>query len=257
MALALGDQSLIPGGGGNVLGGSVVPAQGIFEQSSTPKHPLGTRLQIGERVYYYCYATGALSPGKVMASVAKKFTDALADTAHAIGTRKVTITASAAIAAGELDEGYITIKSGTGAGEFYKIKRTPVIASSAAGVIELYDGLNTAWATADTKLDLTTSTFKVLTAVTAAVSMPVCVPNVAISTLNYFWGQTWGPCSVLIDGVDGNVATERALVMSTAVAGAIMKETTTPGAGIVARVIANAADNADAEYSLVFLTLNP
>lgn len=254
MALALGDQSLLPGGGGQNFGGNVVPAQGIFEQSSTQKHPLGARLQLGERVYYYSYASEALSPGKVATALGKVFTDALADTAHPVGTRKVTITASGTVTAGELDEGYLCVKSGTGAGEYYKIKKTPAITSGAQGVIELYDGLVTAWSTSDTKLELVTSLFKLQEANTDAVEMPVGVANVAITSGYYFWAQTWGPCSVLMDGADGNSAVERELILSTSAAGAVMKYGTV-GSAVVGSVFRDAADNATAEYSLIYLRL--
>lgn len=254
MALAIGNQQLNPGGGGHNFGGTSVPAQGIFEQSATQLHPLGSRLQIGERVYYYASASEALAAGKVATAIGKVFTDAVADTAHPAGTRKVTITASAAIAAGELEDGYLTIKSGTGAGETYKIKRNPAISNAAQGVIELYDGILTAWSTSDTKIEIVTSLFKVQESNTDAIEMPMGVANTAITSGYYFWLQTYGPCNTLMNGADGNVATERDLVISTAVAGAVMKATTVVGASVVGRVFRDAADNADTEYSLIWLT---
>lgn len=252
--MAASNPLVIPGGGGNSLGGSAVPAQGIFEESSTQKHPLGTRLQLGERVYYYAYATEALSPGKVATVVGKVFTDALADVAHPVGTKKVQITASGTVLAGELEEGFICVKSGTGAGEFYRIKRNPAITSGATGTIELYDGLVTAWSTSDTKLEIVTSLFKVQEHNTDAVEMPIGVANVAITTLNYFWLQTYGPCSVLMDGADGNSAVERELISSTNTAGAVMKYGTV-GSAVVGSVFRDAVDNATAEYSIIFLRL--
>lgn len=254
MALAKGEQVNVPSGFGNVLGGSVVPAQGIHEESSTQLHPLGSRLQLGERVFYYSKASEALNPGKVATVVGKVFTDALADTAHPAGTKKVTITASATVAAGELNEGYLCVKSGTGAGEMYRIKNCPAITSAAQGVLELYDGLVTAWSTSDTKLEFVTSIFIVQEHNTDAVEMPIGVAPVSITSGYYFWLQTYGPASVLMDGADGNSAVERELISSTNTAGAVMKYGTV-GSAVVGSVFRDAVDNATAEYSIIFLRL--
>ena len=253
MAQALGDQVTIPGGGGNSLGGSVVPAQGIFEQSSTQKHPLGSRLQLGERVFYYSYASEALSAGKVATAITKVFDEDTVTVAHPIGTTKVTITASAAIAAGELEEGYLVVDEGTGAGTFYKIKSNPTIGSGATGVVTLYDGLSVAWAIADTDITIYTSIFKVQESNTDAVEFPVCVPGTGITSAYYFWGQTWGPCSVLQAGADGNSIAERELFLATT-AGAVYKVGAV-GDAAVGAVLRDAVDNEDAKYNLIYLRL--
>jgi hypothetical protein len=255
MALGLGSQSPIPASGQQELNGAVVPAQGIFEESSTQKHKLGQRLQLGERVYYYSYASEALAAGKVATAITKIFDEDTVTVAHPIGTKLVTITASAAIAAGELEEGYLVVDEGTDAGSVYRIKRNPAIANAATGVIELYDGLVRAWSTSDTDITIYTSIFKVQESNTDAVEAPVGVPNVAVTSANYFWLQTWGPCAVLMNGADGNAALERELVLSTAVAGAVMKQGADPGSSAVGSVLRDAADNEDAKYNLIFLRL--
>lgn len=252
MALAIGNQTLVPGGGGNNLGGTVVPAQGIYEQSATALHPLGSRLQLGERVFYYAYASEALSAGKVCTAITKVFDEDTVTVAHPIGTTKVTITASAAIAAGELEEGYLVVDEGTAAGTFYRIKRNPAISNGATGVIELYDPLTVAWATADTDITIYTSMFKVQEANTDAIEFPVGVANIGISSGYYFWVQTWGPCAVLMDGADGNAAAERELFLSQSVAGATIKVNAV-GNAHVGSVLRDAVDNENAKYNLINL----
>lgn len=256
MALAIGEQRNVPSGFGNVLGGAVVPAQGIHEESSTQKHPLGTRLQLGDRVYHYAYTSETLSAGKLACSLNTIFTDALANTAHPVGTKSVSINASAAIAVNQLVDGYVVIKSGTGAGEFYKIKSNPAIDSGANGTIVLYDGLVTAWSTSDTKLTYEVSMFRLQEHNTGSVEQVIGVPNVAITDEYFFWAQTWGPCSVLMAGADGAAIGERDLVASTGTVGAVEKSDAV-GRQVVANMMTDAADNANAEYSLVYLKLIP
>lgn len=254
MALNLGSQRNVPSGEGNRLGGSVVPAQGIHEESSTKKHPLGTRLQLGERVFYYSQASEALSPGKLATALPTVFTETTVTVAHPVGTKKVTITASANIAAGQLEDGYLVVDEGTGAGEVYKIKSNPAITSAATGEIELYDGLVTAWSTSDTDLRIYTSPFRVQESNTGQDEAPAGVPHVSVTDEYYFWLQTYGPAPVLMDETTGDTAATRTLTIGSGTAGAV-EAIDAIGEAYVGDVILEDGDETDARYALVDLKI--
>lgn len=252
--LTPGNQVTVPGGGGNNLGGSVVPAQGIYEESSTAKHPLGSRLQIGGRVFYYSQASEALSAGKLNTYFPTVITEDTVTVAHAIGTRKVSVTASATVVANELAEGYLIVDEGTGAGEMYKIKSHPAITSTAVGVFELYDPILTAWAIADTDVTLYGSPWRVRESNTAQTESAAGVSQVSVTDEYYFWNQTYGFCQVLFDEAAGNASGTRGLTIGSSTVGAV-EAIDAIGESFVGEVVQAAADEADAKYALVDLKI--
>jgi len=250
--MAITGQTQIPGAGGQDLGHSSVK-HGIQEESATKAHRLGDRLIVGSRVFRYCQASEALTAGRMVTSIPTQFVEDTVTVAHPAGTNKVTITASAAIAAGQLADGLLVIDEGTGAGEQYVIKDNPAIANGATGVITLYDGIQTAWAIADTDISMYTSQYRVQESNTDAIELPVGVPHTSVTDENFFWAQTSGPCGVLIDGAFGNNIAQRSLTLSNGVAGAV--EPAVAGNPVVGEALLDAANYEDAKFQQIRLTL--
>lgn len=254
MALSIGNQKNVPSGGGNVLGGNVVPAQGIYEESLTAKHPIGARMQLGERVFYYAKASEALSAGKLATSSATTITEDTVTVAHPAGTTAVTITASATITKDQFAGGYLIVDEGTGVGESYRIKGNDAITSGSTGTVTLEDGLLTAWSTSDTDVTLYVSPLYVQEANVDQKERAAGVPLTSIQANYYFWLQTYGPAPVLFDEVVGDLAAERMVTIGSSTAGSV-EAVDAIGEEIVGHVIIDAADNADGTYGLVDLTI--
>lgn len=252
--LTVGNQHTVPGNGGSRLGGNVVPAQGIYEQSSTALHRLGDRLQVGDRVFYYSQASEAISAGKLNSYLPTVITEDTVTVAHGIGTRKVTITASATITANQLAEGHLVIDEGTGAGEMYKIKSHEAITSGSTGVFELYDGILTAWSTSDTDVTIYGPQYRVQESNAAQTESAAGVAPISVTDEYYFWNQTYGPAACLFDEAAGNGAATRLLTIGSSTVGAVEAQDAA-GESIVGEVIQAAADEADAKYALIQLRI--
>ncbi len=184
--------------------------QGLFEESSTQKHPLGTHRKLSdgrEFVYTKMGATAGVA-GQVYQTPAVDLANvANVTVANAnVGDRTITIT-PVTIVAGDLvantfAEGFVFVNTGAANGMAYKIKSHPLLAANTAANFVLYDKLRSA--------NLVTSTSKVTLVrhpckdVIAHASPPtsglvgVCTSPV---TANYYvWLQTRGPCAVEVDG---------------------------------------------------------
>ena len=238
--------------------GVTLPAQSIYEESSTALHKLGTRLVIGERTFFYCKnGAVALTAGLVVAAINTLTSEDTVTVAHGIGTYDVTVTASG-IAANDFAEGWLVVDEGTGVGTTYKIRSNTATVSGVI-VCTLYDPLAVAWATADTDVTLTPSIYNaVVVSPTAGVSLPVGVPLIGVTASYYFWAQTWGPCGVKMDVSDGggNSIDERVLMPSPDHAGQIIvDDTPTADHMPVGFIIITAADHGDNKTEPIFLNL--
>jgi len=245
--------------------GATVAAQDIYEQSSTQQHKLGERLVIGDRVFRYMKAGSSnLSAGYVVGAPCTLTSEDTVTVAHGIGTTVVTITASG-VSANDFAEGYLVVDEGTGAGETYKIRSNTATDSDGLIQVTLYDGLKTAWDTSDTDVTLIPSPYKdVIVCPTDGIILPVGVPLIAVTANYYFWGQTWGPCGVKIDGTAGALGAaidERLLGLSGSTAGALdvykAVDSDGPGPSIVGMVMLDSADHTDTKIEPVYLMLCP
>jgi hypothetical protein len=244
----------VPGFGGTQGYGMFVPAHGVYSESATKQHPLGTVMRLGSRTFVYAQASEALSKGKLATALPTLFTEDTVTVAHAAGTRKVTITASATITAGQLEDGLLIVDEGTAAGDQYLIKSNPAITNATTGEIELYDGLMTAWAVGDTDVTILTSPWRVQESNTTQVEKPMGVPLISVTDEYYFWLCTWGVCGILMDEVAGNAAGTRQLVIGSSTAGAV-EAYDGVGEAVVGECLLSAADVEDAKYMPVFLQL--
>lgn len=172
--------------------------QGIYEESSTQKGRLGSRLRVGDRTFYYAkLATSAnCSGGDVLCApilIASHQGAIIQAAAAATGANTITITAGTAFTVNQYAEGYISVATGVGKGQMYRIKSHPVIATAATGVITLYDSLPASVASGP--VGFTPSLFDSVKVGSAALGVPVGVAPIAVTTGNYFWLQTWGPAA--------------------------------------------------------------
>ena len=209
--------------GGDV--GTKTPAQSIYEASTTQLHRIGTRLQIGERVFYYGEAAGSCSPAEICGpdgSLLGSKMGLLPDgscCALAAGTAFPDQPAiTAAIAAGStwlavthgdmldnvtknmLQDGYVLLTDSADADyhQIHKIKRNSAMASDIVA-IELYDPTTTVTVDATTGVALMMNPFKEMRPCDITVDEQLGgVPLVEIAANSFGWFQTWGPCMIQI-----------------------------------------------------------
>ena len=175
--------------------------QSIYEASSTQKAPLGTRLEVGDRVFYYAQlSTSAnITAGKIVCQgpmIASHQADILTPAATSAGEKVVTLTLGTAIAANEYAEGYMIISSGDNNNYTYHIKSNPAAATAATGAtLVLYDELKSAL-TATNEINLVPNIYDNVKVGSEVLDMPVGVTPLAVTTGEYFWLQTYGPAGV-------------------------------------------------------------
>lgn len=177
----------------------------VLEESSTLVWVLGTRVQIGERVFRYAQmgATGIAVAKAVQSQTIEAngdVTDMPVDT-PAAGRRVVAVTngGNTDIAANEFAGGWLHPNDDTGEGHLYQIRYHDAILASASGVMHLYDKIKIAFV-AGTTVSLTHSTYyKNIIHPSPPTALVTGVTPVAFTADFYGWLQTWGPAVVLQD----------------------------------------------------------
>lgn len=206
--------------------------QGIFEESSTAKHSVGTRMQLADgRVFYYAKAGGALGQGKLCmgAAIADNHTNKAVTTAAAAGAYTFGWTPGAtAITAGQYDEGYAVINDASGEGYTYKIKLIPATSASTACTVTLYDPLQVALTTSS-EVTLFPNLFSSVTQTATEENIPAGVPLRAGTSAYYLWLQTWGVVGCLRATV-GVTSDHGAMLIPAATTGAVTGVTGTTAA---------------------------
>jgi len=181
--------------------------QGLYEESSTQKHPLGTKRVLSDgREYIYVQNGGAnLAAGFLaqapIGDVANTANLAIAANAAA-GNKAIYITNGDHDLLGTANafaEGWIWVNTGSGViGDLYKIRGHAAIAANAAGWINLYDTIRTALTTSH-KVSVRPNAYKgVLLDAGTAVIVGAAFMDL---TANYYgWLQLRGPCALSTDG---------------------------------------------------------
>lgn len=231
--------------------------QGIYETTTTQKAPLGTRLEVGDRVFYYAVSSASQARGTVLCATNPTGSHNGALTVFAATSQDVkivTVTAGSAFAANEYAEGYLGVSKGTMGGAAYRIKTHAAIGSGASGTITLYDAIYDDVAAAD-ECGFIHNIYRHVILASQQLGMPVCVPMVNVDTDEYFWGQTYGPAAPL-----NAAATPAANVLRLGTTGGIVAAfdaTTNGGIAASAALIGqnyNLAGTAG-EYTPVFLAI--
>jgi len=176
----------------------------VYNQHASAKFPVGTRLQLGDRTFYYAKAGEALVAGGLVQSAAKGGATTLqtycaVSTAGTVGGKTVTVTiASDTLTANQFKDGFLITDAGSavqGGGQCYKIKSHP--AGSGNVTFTLYDKQVVAIST-NAKVSLVANKYRgvIRAPATTATGIPVGVPLIAVTSAYYFWLQTWGICPV-------------------------------------------------------------
>jgi hypothetical protein len=198
------------GGSINRIGGH--GGQGIKEESSTQKAPLGEKLELGDgRCFRYAKAAAAIEIAHLVAADTTVGQlgelDATTTVSCTAGDKEFSITGSGSqlsTTAGFYNDAYLIISDGTGAGETHHIKSHTTAASDKI-TFTLYDPVTTAFVAAS-GVAITGNLYgNVLTCdgtsrALATDSFARGATTRAIQSGYYFWMQTRGTCSLQFDG---------------------------------------------------------
>lgn len=234
--------------------------QGLFEQSSTKKHPLGTVRRLSDgREFIYCkagaanIAAGVLVQSAVVdsANVANLAVTAVAN----VGDKSIAFTmgdSAAANTANAYQDGYAYINTGAGNGCLYKIKSHAAIAANANGTLYLYDKLRSNISNATSKISLIKHPCDaVIVHPSPPTASLIGATTFPVTTAYYFWAQKKGPATVLFNGT---VVNGDAVIASSAVDGSVMPSAN--GQETEAQVGMCIANNANAHWGTVLLNIN-
>ena len=173
---------------------------------ANPQHQIGSLgVTSDRRVFRYAQNAGTqIAAGKLV--VAPDITtnhEDIAVNTFSIGDRTLSLTLGAtAITGNEYEGGFVMIIDDTGEGHYHKIKSAPATSASGTATITLYDPIEVA-ASADTTVTLYRNKFRdVVISDGTQADLPVGVTPVVIPADEYFWAQTKGACTILVDTND-------------------------------------------------------
>lgn len=190
----------VPGNTTNVFDPIIPVDQSVYEESSTQKARLGTRLRLADRTFFYARLSTSANvvAGDVLTApllVASHQSGIVSAASTATGASVINVTMGTAVTANQYAEGYINFADSAvaGGGWIFKIKSHPAIATAATGQITLYDAIPGSLGAQ--AINLTPNPFSLVRVGSAALALPIGVAPVAVTTGNYFWIQTWGPAA--------------------------------------------------------------
>lgn len=230
---------------------SITPGdQSIYKSASIQQADLGHRKVVGDRVFRYAQADASIGAGDVAQINYNSQINVTAGGTEAAGAKAFTFYFATSNAAGVYDEGFLISQSGTAAnlGYGYRVKTQPIVATTSTVKLTLYDPLVKGNDVADS-WSLFSNKYKGLTENTAGTAASAGVAPIAVTSGDYFWLQTWGPCNVKAGAAlaDGNAFVAGAT-------GQIAAPTATTGGalGYVLQPVLTVS-----EYGLVFLEIAP
>jgi len=246
----------LPGHGRGQTWGLRGVGQSIFEESVTPKHKLGDRLQLGPRVFYYARAGAALVAGSMVSFNVRMNYDDVPVTNHGIGTTELTVLDdSTGTAKDAFAEGMVIVHDGTGEGDQYIVKSNAVAAASTNITVTIYEpGLQNAWG-GTTDITLVSSAFYDMKEAGAATASGAGTSLIAITDDGYyFWLQTYGPAAVEISAEDDSGAGDAEQAMTITSGGMLVKATA--GDWVCAHSLGTTIDSAEtnSDFGYVWLT---
>ena len=239
-----------------VVGGLISIAELLNSDQAVKRFPLGTRAQLGDRVFAHALAgASALAVGKLMqtpAAISGHEDMAVSNTLTVAGDTTILVTpVTNDISVDHYEEGWLWINDDTGEGYMHRVKTVPAISASAEGTITLYDPIRLADGSGSTATLATNRFFKTIIHPSPATNRLAGVPTRAVTAAQYYWSQVKGPAAVLVQGthVAGDFVVPSATVDGAAMPSAAY-ETDGPEVGRVMVV------NADTEYGGVDLTMD-
>ncbi len=230
--------------------------QGIFESSAEQKHDIGTCMKLADgRCFFYAKAGAvALSKGllNMQALLISGHEDCDVAVAVVAQDKEITLTpATAAVTKNQYAEGFVNVRTpADGGGEIRKIRSHPAAGIAANVVVTTYDPFTEAISVA-AQADLVKNPYDEVIESAVEENLPSGVPLIDVPADYFFWNQTYGPASVLIDGA---VALGANVIPGT-VAGSVAQNaaalTTIPPVGVA--MVAGV----DTLFGAVFLKLAP
>lgn len=169
------------------------------QEQNGPTHNMGEAVYLADgRIFRYAKSAAGSSKGKLqIAPTPDTALDNLSVLAAGIGATQVVVTPGATTAlVGAFDEGYMVVNDNDGEGAVYKIKHSPVIASSTAFTLDLFDPLAVAFTTS-TQVCLVHNTYNGVVEGSSVTIQPAGVPLVTIASGYFGWLQTHGIAAVL------------------------------------------------------------
>lgn len=254
------------------VSGSRLYVQGLFETSATQKQRLGTiRVLEDGRRFVYCQATAAQLAAGVCVSKAvapQALTVAALDAAqNVVGALTLYFTLTGAPTLNLYKDGMLVMTLNEGVGEMYKVKGNSADNDPATGrfTVNLYDALKTTHVAASSTADIYANPYDGVLinpavadgdATTGEKILGVTTRIVAASY--YFWAQTWGLASVLldIDAAAGSEADERVLVPGTTAGRLLLSAAGAENDQQVYGYPLETSDQDDAEAALVDLKIS-
>ncbi len=204
--------------GGNY--GILMNAQNIYDRSATATVAVGTRLPMGDRVFYYGKVSTTVARGQLLApdesdggpwtvavdgSCVAIASPVLGDkraitAALAIGDKGIGVTHASyldGIVAHQLKDGYIFLNDSATEQTCYKIRDNTVMASDIVEIL-LYDEIVSVTEDATTSVCVMQNPFMNLALADQTLDETVAGVAMAVGTTTYpyIWVQTWGPASV-------------------------------------------------------------
>lgn len=242
--------------GGNY--GALMAGQSIYDYSATATCDVGTRLPMGDRVFYYGQVSTTVARGDLLApdstdggpwvlavdgacvaiTAANSIfgaeineADKAITAALAIGDRRIGITHADkldGIVAHQLKDGYIFLNDTGGVQQVYKIKDNGAHSGVTADVVEilLYDEVRAVTVDASCGVCVTQNPYMNLAKADSAVDEGL-IAGVAMApgttTYPYIWVQSWGPSVVTSHTSTAHAGTN--MVLSTTAGSATIEST--------------------------------
>lgn len=199
-----------------------ITAQDTFASSATQLHPLGTLGETGDgRRFRYAQAGASDTVAGSLYQGAAPLANHLANTppAVAVGATSFSYTPGATAGAANLyAEGFLQVDTTPGNGYTYQVAGHAAISSATAFTLYLKDPIQVALTTSS-RVGLIPNAYKnIIVAPTTLTAKAVGVAPTVITATYYGWVQTYGPCSVLINGTPAITAP---LINSATTAGAL------------------------------------
>lgn len=185
----------------NVSAAMALGLQGLYEESSTQKLPLGSYIRLTDgRAFVYAQAGAvALVAGNVLQTEAPSATATkeTVSTSAAVGDTHIHVTFGGAVTANQYQGGFIYVNDDAGEGHLYTIKSHA--AGTTAVQVEIYEAVRAAITAGASTVSCIKHPLKSVVKMTAATctGCPVGVAIMAVTAAYYCWLQVKGPCPVL------------------------------------------------------------
>jgi hypothetical protein len=190
----------------------------IYSESATQLYPLGTRLQVDDRVFRYCRAGSAIDRFIAGANTDQwTLTNEEPNASAAAGATSMSVVNTTATI-NQYAGGWVVIFTDP-------LQMRRILANDASDgtdtTVYLDGGLEEAvtkdstWVTGYPSIYYDVRSPATISSYVDYISF-VCVPVINVTSTYYFWGQTWGPCYGVADvTVPGSAANQREIYFAT------------------------------------------